>query len=101
VFLCNVTSVCENSLPLMVAPVLMMIAFLAMMTPLKTAFVPMETPVSPATCQKTFLAKSPPVNNIFVSLAWVRLPSIWKIQISFSPPLRVTFALIEISVRHL
>jgi hypothetical protein len=53
-FICNVTAVCASALPLITAPVFIAINVLHNTIPLKLAVVPRV--VSPATCQKMFLA---------------------------------------------
>src|SRR4029077_2763213 len=85
----RVTAVCANSLPFAVAPVFRVIAVCDITTPSRCAVVPMLT--TPATCHTTFCANAPPVRITLVADAWVRPPAIWKIQVSFAPPLSVTF----------
>ena len=69
------------------------------MFPLNVEFVPRV--VAPATCQKMFWASAPPVRMTFVAELVLRVPAIWKIQTSFTPPDRVTFVGIVTLVLHL
>ena len=67
VFICRVTAVCANSLPLIDALVFMAIIVLVRIVPSKCAVVPMVT--APADCQNTFLACAPPARVTFLAEA--------------------------------
>src|ERR1043166_4763377 len=68
-------------------------------TPSMCAVVPRLT--MPATCQTMFLACAPPVRITRVADAWVTPPAIWKIQVSFAPPLSVTLLGMRTVLDHL
>src|ERR1043166_7717492 len=91
--------VCASSLPLSDAPVLTVIWVLESTTPSMCAVVPRLT--MPATCQTMFLACAPPVGITRVADAWVTPPAIWKIQVSFAPPLSVTLLGMRTVLDHL
>src|SRR5579863_569623 len=83
-FFSKVTAVCDNNLPLTLAPVFKAINVLERTIPSRWDVVSRVT--RPATCQNTFLASAPPARRMATALSTVRLSSIWKIQTAFELP---------------
>lgn len=78
-----------SSLPLIDAPVFKVMAVWLSTIPSKWA--PASRVTVPETCHTIFFACAPPERITSKSLPILRSPVTWKIQVSFAPPLIVTF----------